>query len=208
MKRILYLFAMYSGLRAAFNRWRSSCLPQPIAKRLDHREFPLNTNIVVRIRVHARYNPRLKGSECIPGMFSVSLVTPGIHPITYRLWQLTSHFGCGHIELAFFEEQGVVHLYAVRNILRSNMERAGFRTLSNRLALANERDEIMVLKQIMQLLDYDGLPAVIESPEVCVDLAVTESLLDPQTCQRSIQTLLRKYRRINKRVEIKGVRPL
>lgn len=200
MNRILYLLAMYSGLRAVLNRVRSYCLPQPRASLLDRQVLLLDKACCVEIRVHARSHSQMKGKERIPGMVSISLASPGIHPIAYALWKLTSHFGCGHIELAFFEERGVVHFYAVRNILKSNMERLGGNRLSRRLKFAQESDEIFFLQQVMKRLADHGLPAIFESPEICVDLAVSPSLLHPQKHQRSIQALLCKYRRISKRV--------
>lgn len=201
MQRILYFVAMYCGLRAVFNRIRAVGLQQPQAKVLDRRQCKLEDDVFLTFRVHARYQSQMRGTERVPGMVSVSLVSPDIHPVFYRLWQFTSHFGCGHVEMAFFEEQGVVHFYAVRNIIRSNMERIGCQQLSKRLGLSNEQAEILTLTRTMQKLAEHGVPAILEPPDVCVKLAVTDSLLHPHKKSKSTRALLKKYRRIAKHIE-------
>jgi hypothetical protein len=202
VKRGLYLLAMYSGLRAAFNRIRSGFLRQPRSRLLDAQVLMLPTGQQTKLRVHARCVAKFRGTERIAGMISVVWSEPGIHPSVYWLWQLTSHFGCGHVELAFFEERGVVHFYAVRNILRSNLERIGFQQLSRRLPGTTENSEIMVIKTVCQTLQDRGLDVVFLPPHDCVSLAVTESLLDPKQNGRCFSALLRKYRRIFKRVSL------
>lgn len=207
MRRVLYLLAMYSGLRAAFNRVRSGFLEQPRSRLLDAQALTLANGQQISLRVHARSVAKLRGDGRMAGMVSVVWAESGIHPSVYRFLQLISHFGCGHVELAFFEERGVVHFYAVRNILRSNLERIGFHRLSRRLPGSTENSEILVIKTVCQALQDHGMDVVFLPPHDCVSLAVTESLLDPKQSDRCVSALLRKYHRIYKRVGLTGVPP-
>ena len=61
------------------------------------------------------------------GMISLSLIRPGLDQFVYRLIRLTSHFGCGHLELAYMDIDGGIEIYAVRNILKANISRLHFK---------------------------------------------------------------------------------
>ena len=164
------------------------------------RVFQLDDTTLAKICVHARSPPKSLGRGRNAGMISVYLASSGIQPLVYGLLRLTSHFGCGHIEFAFYEEDETVVLFAIRNILRSNIDRLRCKGLFRNLKLSRNEDEIVVLQKLMRELGSGGLDVCFATPEECVDLAVTESLLNPETRDRTVVALKRKYRRIAKQV--------
>jgi hypothetical protein len=196
LNRILYLLAMYSGVRAVFNQVRSFFLPRPRASTIDGETLRFEGFDRAKIRVHARAPPKSLGSRQIAGMISIYSVTPGIPRFFYAMLRLTSHFGCGHIEIAFSEEKEMVTFFAIRNILRSNIDRLGCSRLFCNLKLSNDNDEIVVLRIIIQLLNAQDIDTSFASPEDCVSLAVNESLLIPETRNRTIEAMKRRYRRV------------
>ncbi len=200
MHRILYLIAMYSGVRAVHNTLRSFFLPQLRTSALDGVTLQIDETNLARVRVHARRRPRALGSSANAGMISIYLVSPGILRLIYFVLRLTSHFGVGHVEIAFFETDKGITIFAVRNIIQSNIHRLRLGFLFPTLKLSKERDEIAVLQRIVDELNVRGLAASLSPPEECVALAVNRSLIKSQTCSVANDALKRKYQRITKRI--------
>jgi hypothetical protein len=200
MVRSAYLFAMYTGIRAVANRVRSLFLPVPRAAAIDGAIIQLDESVSFNVRVHAKTSPSTSGAARVGGMISVYLVHPGIRRSLYSLLRVSSHFGCGHIELAFYEDDSSVCVFAVRNILRSNLDRLGCNTCFRSLSLSTERDEIAVLARILKELRTQNLNAYLASPSECVDLAVSPWLLRPRIRARAITALTRKYERMARQV--------
>ena len=175
---------MYSGLRALFNELRSYSLPKPRAAIIDGETMQLDGCRPVKICVHARKPSNSLGPERIAGMISIYSVAPDVSRLSYAMLRLTSHFGRGEIEIAFFEEKEQVILFAVRNILRSNLDRWKKNRLLSQLKLADNHDEILALQMIIQSLHERGINTSFASPEDCVSLAVNESLLNPKNRNR------------------------
>lgn len=196
LTRVLYLLVMYTGLRALFNQVRCHSLPKPIASAIDGKILQFDENRSIKVRVHARIPSTPLASEQIAGMVSLYSVEPGIARLPYAMLRLTSHFGCGELEIAFFEEKGSVTLFAVRNILKSNLDRCGTNRLCSQLKLSDRQDEIYAIRAIIQSLCKQGINASFASPEECVSLAVNKSLLNPKTRNRTLAALTQKYRRI------------
>lgn len=190
---------MYSGVRAVFNQIHSLILPTPRAAIIDGQTLQVDGFDRAKICVHARAPSKSFRSGQIAGMISIYSVAPGIPRLFYTLLRLTSHFGCGHIEIAFLEEKGRVTFFAIRNILRSNIDRLGCRRLFCNLELSNDHDEIIFLRIISQLLHTHGLNTSFASPEDCVSLAVNESLLNPETRNQTLEAMKRKYKRLAKK---------
>lgn len=196
MYRLLFLLAVYSGLRAVYNRFRCLRLRAPLASAIDGETIRLRNHEPCRIRVHARKN-RMPGTADASGMISVAVCNPGISKLVYGFYLGTSHFGFGHIEIAFFERDGVTVLFAVRNIIRSNVERFGGKTPKG-LKLLNERDELSAVRAVVHELELRGLGVVFAEPETCVAMAVSPNLISPNRREAAIKALTKKYRRINK----------
>ncbi len=200
MKRILYLFAMYTGARAVFNKARSFSLPGLRTEILDGETLQIDKSYLIRVRVHGRPSAKILGSENNAGMISIHLISPGISRLSYALLRLTSHFGCGHVEIAFYETHDSVICFAIRNILRSNIDRLRLGKLFRNLKLSSDNDEIVLLQDILQELNDRGVGACLASPDECVSLAVNKTLLNPKNCHRVIEALRRRYKRISKRI--------
>lgn len=200
--RSIYLFAMYTGIRAVANRALSVFLPVPRASAIDGATIQFDESNSFRIRVHGRIPPSPGDGSVVGGMISVYLEHPGISRILYSFLRVSSHFGCGHIELAFHEEDCSVCVFAVRNMLRSNLHRLGCSACLRDLALGTESDEIVVLTRIFDALRMQGLSAHLAPPAECVNMAVSPRLLKPKTRDRAIKTLTRKYERIAKQVPV------
>ena len=191
---------MYTGIRAVANRARSVFLPVPLAAVIDGTTIQFDESVSVRVRVHARIPPSPSGDALVGGMISVYLEHPGIPRSLYSLLRVSSHFGCGHIELAFREEDGSVCVFAVRNMLCSNLHRLGCSACFRDLPLGTECDEIVVLAQIFDELRMHGLSACLASPADCVNLSVSPWLLRSKTRDRAIKALTRKYERMARQV--------
>jgi hypothetical protein len=194
--RSVYLFAMYTGIRAAANRARSVFLPVPVASVIDGATIRLDESEHFRVRVHAKLPPSRSGGARVGGMISVYLVHPGISRSLYSLLRVSSHFGCGHFELAFYEEDDRLCVFAVRNMLRSNLHRLGCSAYLGDFSLGTERDEIIVLARVFDELRTHGLEAYLAPPAECVNLAVSPRLIKPQTRDRAVTALTRKYERL------------
>ena len=201
MKRMLYLLAVFTGVRAMFNRVHGLFLPGLRVAKLDGEVVQFDEYGPVRIRVNARPAPGILESEANVGMISLSLVSPGISRLLYALLRLTSHFGCGHVEIAFYEEQGRVTCFAIRNIVRSNMDRLRVGGYLDGLKFSRDHDEVVLLKRVLCELESAGFKTAFASPDKCVSLAVNPALICNGQRSRATETLRRKYRRIGKKLD-------
>jgi hypothetical protein len=200
MKRILYLIAVFTGIRAAFN-WVQSCfMPELGVAILDGEILQFEEYGSVRIRVNARPSLKSLNSEAKAGMISLYSLSPGISNLLYASMRLTSHFGYGHVEIAFYEEHDKVTFFALRNILRSNIDRFRLDQRFGSLAFSSNDDEIVLLKGVLNKLNSLGFRTSFASPDECVSLAVNQSLLVPKQRNQAIDALRRKYRRIEKKL--------
>lgn len=197
-----YIFAMYTGIRAVFNRVRSLLLSKPQAAILDGRKLDVEGLFQVKIRVHARVPPASLAGCDRAGMLSVWLVDSGMPWPLYGLLRRTSHFGCGHIEIAFYEEAQIITFYAVRNIVRSNAERIGCQRFLDSSGLLKDSDEVALLQTLSRTLTDHGLQTCFASPENCVAFSVNNQLLPPEKRVMIRSSLRKRYVRIWKRVQL------
>lgn len=198
--RAVYLFAMYTGLRAAVNLLRSFRMPLPRSSAIDGEVIDFGGLESLVVRVHARASPAADVGDSVGGMISVYSLRPGIPRWRYSLFRMSSHYGCGHLELAFYEKDNNIFVYAVRNILRSNLNRIGCSSWTDGLSLGAERDEFLVLEKIFGELRTHGLHTSLVPPEECVKLAVSPMLLKSATRDRTMIALTRKYKRMAKQL--------
>lgn len=174
-------------------------MPQLRVAILDGETLQFDEYGPVRIRVNARPAPCSLDSKANAGMISLFLVSPGISRLLYAFMRLTSHFGFGHVEIAFYEAQDQVTFFAVRNILRSNINRLRLNQNFGSLKFSSDDDEIVLLKRVIDKLNALGIKTSFASPGECVALAVTQSLLVPKQRNLATEALRRKYRRIEKK---------
>ena len=200
LQRTLFLISVYSGIRALFNRAKGMFSTTPRVTAICGRTIGRPCGDLKHLRVHARSIPRSAADAQSAGMVSVYLETPGVSPLAYRLALCTSHFGCGHLEMAFYETKDYVVIYAIRNILHANLARLGIRGFFASLKLNKVNDEKQTLQEIVFLLESYGFRCRFASPDECVSLAVTPSLLKSRQRDKAIIAIRRNYLR-----KIRGV---
>ena len=129
-----YYLAMYSGVRALANllRSRRSRLDPRLARLHGARLQDIELGDLT-IRVHSRRSPAGSGTPAAHAMLSLQRPNSTLAGWRYRALCLTSHFGCGHLEVALWERRGIVTIYAIRNIasgklVATELERRGLLT--------------------------------------------------------------------------------
>ncbi len=192
---------MYTGVRAAVNQIRGFFLPRMQVSVLHGNTLPLNSSNEVKICVNARLPSKRLGVGAKAGMVSTYLLCPGIPKPLYWLLRLTSHFGTGHIEMAFYEDDEFVVFFAIRNILRSNLDRLGMRKQFRNLKFNSNDDEIVAIQAIFQALGSRGIKTRFAPPEECIELAIDKSLLNQTTRDQTIESMMRRYKRIKRQIE-------
>ena len=215
LQRIGYVVAMYSGLRAACNCLFSAFLPKPQVSVLNRQCMQLLPGRSFRIRVNARKGREVScacGTQVASnlrhpvrhrspadykfGMMSLSLLEPEISRWVYRYFCMTSHFGTGHFEIAFYEDHDTVVVFGVRNIVKANAARIGCARSVAGLSIADENDAVAILRSISRTLAANGLQLEYADPQQCVELSVIPSLLHPNRRQRVLSVLRKKYARM------------
>lgn len=196
LRRAWYVATMGVGARACFNRILSRSLPALRAQVLDRSRLQVDRQIELELRVHRRPAPAELGGEAAAGMLSARLVAPRIPRLLYRLLCLTSHFGCGHHELAFYERGDFVIFYGVRDIASANARRFGFGDLARRTALRSPGDEAALVAAVGAALRAAGLRAAFAEPAECVRLAVDPRLVPPSRRAPLQRRLVRRYERL------------
>ncbi|MCR9197582.1 MAG: hypothetical protein NXI04_02960 [Planctomycetaceae bacterium] len=204
-----YLLAMYTGLRAIFNRLtdtlrrRSIGDPALSAGRLDGLCVPFPADAFASdlvIRVHTR-SIALPGVRA--GMISVAACLTSVTGATrlswrHRLLRWTSHFGCGDVEIAFYESDQAVTLYGFRNIIAGNSRRLRMRLPATAVP-DDPHTSALVIAAIVQRLTDGGQRVRLASPAECVSLAVNDRLLPAHRRGRAQTSLRRRYRELWRR---------
>ena len=196
-----YLVATYSGIRAFANRTRSlfRALGVPIAPIHRTRISSEKLGDIV-VFVHSRKCPPSGSDEANYGMISVRQQRPGMSRLLYWYFCLTSHFGLGHMEIAFYEQQRRLTFYGVRNIARSNALRLGLTMIADKLLLIKRDEELHVILEVGRLLEEHGIAANFAGSDECVNLSVCARLLHPAVQGRALDALKRKYERLQRKL--------
>jgi hypothetical protein len=205
LNRLLYLAATYSGLRALFNLFLSIIYDPGRVSRLNYFLVALPGLGMTQFRVHGRPRPTNGCSSAKYGMISLSLIRPGLNQFVYRLIRLTSHFGCGHLELAYMDIDGGIEIYAVRNILKANISRLHLNQAFSSLRTITNEDEHRVLTQTISVLGDHGITCRLAAPSECCRLALSHRLLNPRTQAVIIGSLHRKYKRMSRKLGYQNV---
>ena len=206
IRKFLYILLMYTGLRALFNLWRERCCDdggptgQISGTAVDSE--PLGKFDVF---VHRRPAPIDATPNVRFGMISVRQRRSSINRWLYHYLLLTSHFGCGHLEVAYYETDDFVVFYGIRNILKSNVDRLGLRTVGDKLRLATHGENILVLQELASLLAMRELTTSFATGRECVRLAVRAELLNPQSQDLILSNLEKKYDRLHDRFSHSGL---
>jgi hypothetical protein len=100
------------------------------------------------------------------------------------------------MEIAFYEKNGQVTIYAVRNIARANAHRLGLPGVASKLLLARREEAKILLREVVPLLAGHGLAAKIAAPCECVTLSVNKRLMHPDSQSTALVALRRKYEKL------------
>lgn len=193
-----YYLAMYSGVRALINRVRShGRYLEPRLLSLHGRRFGGGVIKEALLQVHPRRRPARAGRLGDFGLFSLRLLQPPVDSLADQYFRSTSHFGCGHVEVAFYEHQGAVTVYAIRNIAEANARRLGLVDLAARFRLSQAGEEGHVLRATRDLLEAEGFRVAHAPAQLCLDLAVDDRLLPLDAQSRAREILRRKYERLS-----------
>ena len=195
--RLQYVLTMFLGVRACVNHARSwLCVKRPRATALDGSLLRSERLGDLRVFVHPRLRPREASEPAHHGVISLRQRQPTVRPWLYRYLCLTSHFGCAHVEIAFYEQADEVTIYGVRNIAKSNAHRVGLLETARYLQLARRDEARILLREVASFLEGHGLVTKIAAPCECVTLSVRKSLLHPASQAEALDALRRKYERL------------
>ena len=193
-----YYAAMYSGLRAAYNRLRSRrAIPNQRLQRLHSSCVIVGRSALFDARVYARRQPADGGPRADHGVISLRLRRPPMPRWLYRIICATSHFGDGHVEVAFYWRGNAVTVYAVRNIAAGNVHRLGLAAAAARLRITSARESLSVLRGVADALKAIGLQVGHAIPEECIALSVDDRLLAAGDRERAVTHWRRHYRRLH-----------
>ena len=195
--RRCYYLGMYSGLRAFLNRTNSRALA------LDSKLEALNGASIFSedlgewaFYIHPRIRPSVASGCGNFGVFSLQLLSTNIAGWAYSFFCSTSHFGCGHFEIAFFENEGEVTYYGIRNIASANARRLGLNRLSTRFRLARSGEDVLMLHFVSRFLEEKGFVAKHATAHDCINLTVDNRLLPYGGEAKVRDSLYQKYQRL------------
>ena len=201
LARVCFLAAVYSGLRALFNLLLSIRYDPGRVSCLDDVVVNLDDSGLARIRVHGKGRPANGCFSAKYGMISLKLINSGVNPFLYRILRLMSHFGCGHIELAYMDKDDGIEIYAVRNILKANISRLRLSQIFSSLKPITTEDEHRVISKTISILGNRGINCRLATPFECCRMSISPRLLNPKTESLTKDLLLRKYERISRKLE-------
>lgn len=188
---------MYSGLRAVRNRITGSSL------NLDAKLEALSGTSISSedlgdwtLRIHPRVRPSSASAEGRFGVFSLRKQSSGVGGLIYSLFCSTSHFGGGHVEIAFFEKDGEVTYYGIRNIASANAHRLGLKTLSSYFRLSRSGEDALVLRFVSRSLEENGFAIKHATAHDCINFTVDNRLLPRGREQKVRKSLHRKYQKL------------
>ena len=192
-----YFLSMYLGFRAFRNRASSRALT------LDSKLEALSGASISSedlgkwaLHIYPRVRPSAASESGRYGLLSLQRLSPDTSGLVYSFFCSTSHFGRGHVEIAFFEHEGEVTYYGIRNIASANAHRLGLKKLSSRFRLSRSGEDALVLRFVSQILEKNGFAVKHAAAEDCIKLAVDCRLL-PRGNEVKVRNMLhQKYQKL------------
>ena len=188
IRRLVFQYAVTSGLRAVLNRRQHRLIDQTLIQslRLPSGDFDADTSKgLAKLRFwHRKPNAAAVCSDDKNdlawqwGFLTARLVDPPVSRAEYQRVCRTSHFGDAHFEAAFRYRQSECRVFAIKNTARDYCGWVNRLSLSEKLSFGSRRAEAVELFKIFaaelgQHFSYVSL----EHPSVCVELAVQPGLL-------------------------------
>ena len=127
-------------------------------------------------------------------MLSVRQATPRIPRFLYSYFCKTTHFGFGHLELGFYEEDGAWVIHAVRNTAQANALRVGWTSIAKNLS-TNWKPLIRAIGFLFRQNER----SLCMAPAVdCVRLSVRPNLIPHSRRERVLRNLHTRYERLER----------
>ena len=188
IRRLVFQYAVTSGLRAVVNRWQHRFVARTLNQSLL---LPSGDFDAVTSKGHAklRFWHRKPGTAAVCshdksdpawhwGFLTARLVDPPVSLADYQRVCRTSHFGDAHFEAAFRYRQDECRVFAIKNTARDYCGWVSRPALSEKLSFGNRRAEAVELFQVFAAeLRQHFVCVSLEPPSVCVELAVQPGLL-------------------------------
>jgi len=195
---------MYSGLRAFLNRVKSRALTlDPKLEALSGANISSEELGEWTLHIHSRVRPKAANAVGRFGVISLQQLAPPVGGLVYSFFCSTSHFGRGHVEVAFFETEDEVSYYGIRNIASANAHRLGLKGLSSRFRLSKSGEDAMVLRFVSRALEENGFSVKHATAHDCINFTIDNRLL-PNGGEEKVRNLLhQKYHRLH--LAINGV---
>lgn len=150
----------------------------------------------MRLAVHRRPTPRGQNPARRFAIISARQLNPDCHRAAYAYLLATSHFGCGHLELGCFEENGKVRFFGVRNMALANASRFAGPTLYS-MRLGNAQHTTLEFAGVCSTVCSElGTVARWVSPSECVRLSVNVQLIPMADRPRVVRHLTARYERM------------
>lgn len=193
-----YYLGMYSCLRAVTNlvscRFRHL---EPALKELQRITLTSPNLGAFTLGVHARPRPSAAATGKTYGVLSLQQQNPSIPGWAYRYLCATSHFACGHIEIAFYTDQSELTFYGIRNLASANARRLGFAQWAARLRLVPSAENELLLHAVSALLRERGWTTKHAAARDCLLYAVDHRLLPPGREAQMKNTLRLRYEKLS-----------
>lgn len=192
--RLSYGIGRYTGLRAILNKQRVRGLALP-----DHARVWSGRTLMIpglgpmSLELHPRRSPLDQAATRLFFMLSARMAQPKIAAWRYAYLLRTSHFGCGHIELACYEEHGVWAVHGIRNIAADTAQVVGWSRTARALRTSAGPSDADFLRCFFKALRASGLEARLLPALECVQLSVNPELLPATDRPRRMQALVRRY---------------
>ena len=191
-----YRVCIALGLRAWTNRVRSRWLGKDLERTLGLDSAPVPPGLEAwKVRIDARTPPDSAGvsPEARFGMLSARKTEPPIARWAYGYLLARSHFGAGHLEVAFYYSGQTVSLYAFRNVAQGTARRWGWNLGRDCLGPPEGQALWNLVDGIAQLWSERGLHVRLCQPEECLALAVNPRWISPAQRKEVMARLYARY---------------
>ncbi|MFT7678007.1 MAG: hypothetical protein ACI8QC_001993 [Planctomycetota bacterium] len=192
--RTIYSLGRYTGLRAVLNKQRAKDLALPDnAQPWCGRTLTVPGFAPMGIELHPRRSPLGQTSTRRFFMLSARMTQPKIAAWRYAYLLRTSHFGCGHMELACYEEHGLWAVHGIRNMAADTAQALRWTRTAEALRTNAGPTDVAFLRCLIEALQATGLPARLLPALECVQLSVNPELLPASHRPKRMQALVRRY---------------
>lgn len=192
--RLAYCLLRYTGLRAILNKQRAKGLGLPSsAQAWSGRTLMVPEYGPMSLELHRRRSPPGQAASRCFFMLSARMAQPDVAAWRYTYLLRTSHFGCGHMELACYEEHGGWAVHGIRNMAADAAQAVRWTRTARALRTTAGPTDADFLGCLFEALRETGLEARLLPAAECVRLSVNPELLPATNRPKRMQALVRRY---------------